>query len=348
MGMAWPAQILEPNVQRILAVQQQDGAIPWFEQGHLDPWDHTEAAMALSVTGHIAAARKAFSWLQAHQLPDGTWWESYRNSVPDKKERRETNFIAYVATGVWHHYLITQDKQWLGEQFAMVSQAINSVLRAQSPHGEIQWAFDADGKVMNDALITGCSSINRSLWCAVHIADTLGKPDEKWQQALTNLTDALRNKPERFDRTWAPKTRFSMDWFYPVLAGIYSPIEAGKQLDSRWAQFVEPGVGCRCVSDEPWATVAESCELVMALVAAQRVDKAIELFNWLTQWRDDTGVYWTGWQFKDQAYWPEEQPTWTCAAAVLAADAICKHSLASDIFVESAQLDARNGLTTTF
>lgn len=35
------------TVRGILAVQRPDGAIPWFRGHHLDPWDHTEAAMAL-------------------------------------------------------------------------------------------------------------------------------------------------------------------------------------------------------------------------------------------------------------------------------------------------------------
>jgi len=332
MSIQWPAKLLQPNVSRILRLQQPDGGIPWFEEGHLDPWDHTESAMALSVVGEYQAARKAFSWLEMHQLDDGTWWESYRDSKPDKLERRETNFIAYVATGVWHHYLITQDKDWLTRQYDMVAAAINAVLRLQSSEGEIQWAFAADGSCMNDALITGCSSIYRSLLCAEHIADALGFDRSDWSSARYALGDALKHKPHRFDRTWAPKTRFSMDWFYPILAGIYTPEEAQQRLSERWHEFVEPGMGCRCVSDEPWVTVAESCELVMALIAANKRDDAKQLFNDISQWRDEQGVFNTGWQFRDKVYWPEEQPTWTCAAAVLAADALFGYSSASNLF----------------
>jgi len=39
-------------------------------------------------------------------------------------------------------------------------------------------------------------------------------------------------------------------------------------LQTRWSSFVEHELGCRCVSDEPWVTVAESCELTLALLAA--------------------------------------------------------------------------------
>ena len=37
----------------IAAVQRRDGQIPWFEGGHCDPWNHVEAAMALSVCGLV-------------------------------------------------------------------------------------------------------------------------------------------------------------------------------------------------------------------------------------------------------------------------------------------------------
>ena len=39
------------TAQAIASVQRPDGMIPWFEGGHCDPWNHVEAAMALSVCG---------------------------------------------------------------------------------------------------------------------------------------------------------------------------------------------------------------------------------------------------------------------------------------------------------
>jgi hypothetical protein len=44
------------TVHGILAEQREDGAIPWFRGHHLDPWDHTEAAMALDAAGEHEAA----------------------------------------------------------------------------------------------------------------------------------------------------------------------------------------------------------------------------------------------------------------------------------------------------
>ena len=42
---AYPAQWLQSTVDFLLASQRPSGEIPWFDGGHTDPWDHTEAAM---------------------------------------------------------------------------------------------------------------------------------------------------------------------------------------------------------------------------------------------------------------------------------------------------------------
>ena len=61
-----------------------------------------------------------------------------------------------------------------------------------------------------------------------------------------------------------------MPWtgFIPFLRGGSSVSEASKRLAQRWEEFIEPGIGCRCENHQPWVTVAESCELTLALLAA--------------------------------------------------------------------------------
>ena len=107
------------------------------------------------------------------------------------------------------------------------------VLDLQSPEGEIYWAVDSDKGVSRDALITGCSSIYKSLQCTAAIAETIGRDPQPWLTARQRLGDAVRNKPHLFDRTWAPKARYSMDWFYPVLSGIVRGEAAELGLDAR-------------------------------------------------------------------------------------------------------------------
>lgn len=331
----FPEEYLRPTIDFILQTQTSAGEIPWFEGGHSDPWDHTEAAMALSIAGEHAAARRAYHWLASKQLSDGSWWRAYRNGEPDNPDRRESNYVAYIATGVWHHYLITQDRDFLEVLFPTVERAIEFVLNLQSDAGEIDWAVDADGHPKGDALVTGCSSIFKSLECACHIATELATPKDHWVLARKALGLALRSRPERFDRTWAPKSRYSMDWFYPVLAGVITGPQAVARLNARWDEFVETGLGCRCETQEPWVTVAESCELTMALLAAGDRTRAVEVFSWLSQWRDADGAWWTGYQLVEDLLWPDEKPTWTAGAIILAADALTGHSAAADLFTQA-------------
>ena len=336
----FPHDFLRPTVEFILSTQEDGGEIPWFEGGHSDPWDHVEAAMGLSVGGEHEAAVRAYRWLAQTQLADGSWWAGYRGAEIDNGERRETNFVAYFATGVWHHYLITSNAEFLREMWPTVEKAIGFVLVLQTEHGDIHWSISADGSAREDALLTGCSSIYKSLECAHNIAVTLGQHRPQWLQARARLGDALRNKPERFDRTWESKARYSMDWFYPVLTGVLSKKEARARIAERWDEFVEEGMGCRCVSDEPWVTVAESCELVMALLAADDHARAVQLYSWLHQWRVENGAYWTGYQFVLDIMWPDEKPTWTAAAIMLAADALTGYSPASKLFQQVSLLQS--------
>jgi hypothetical protein len=97
---------------------------------------------------------------------------------------------------------------------------------------------------------------------------------------------------------------------------------AERMLKAGWDTFVVPGLGVRCVSDEPWVTGAETCELAIALDAIGHRDLALELFEQIQFLRADDGSYWTGWQFANGKHFPHEQSTWTAAAVVLAADVL--------------------------
>lgn len=331
----FPKDLVQTGANYILAQQQADGAIPWFDGGHADPWDHVEAAMGLSIAGEFAAAEAAYGWLAELQLPDGSWWAAYKDGEVHNGERRESNFVAYIATGIWHHYLITDDKKFLQRYWPVVERAVEFVRHLQTEHGDIHWAVDGDGVPKEDALITGCSSIYKSLECAISIAHSLGRARPQWVESRSTLGRTLREKPQRFDRTWASKARFSMDWFYPVLAGVYTGNAASERLRKKWNEFVVAGLGCRCVNEEPWITVAESCELAMALAAVGDYQRARELYRGLHRWRDSDGGYWTGYVHRDKAIWPEEKTTWTVGAMLLAADALAGLTPASGLFTSS-------------
>ena len=146
------------TVDTIAAIQLPSGMVPWFPDGHCDPWNHVEAAMALSLGGRMREAERAYEWLVAMQRPDGAWHQYYlADSVEEAK--LDANCCAYVAAGVWHHWLLTRDRGFVEEMWRVVEPAIEFVLGLQTPRGEIRWARHADGTPWSFALLTGCSSL---------------------------------------------------------------------------------------------------------------------------------------------------------------------------------------------
>jgi hypothetical protein len=200
----------------------------------------------------------------------------------------------------------------------VVRKAVGFALGLRTPRGEVTWQRDARGVPAGFALLAGCSSIQQSLRCAVALAEFMGEPQPGWELAADQLAHVIAAHPGAF----ADKSRFSMDWYYPVLGGAVRGSAAAARLAARWDEFVEPGLGVRCVSDEPWVTGAETCELVIALEAIGDRDSAMELFGAVQHLRHGDGAYWTGWQFANRDHFPNERSSWTAAAIVLAADAL--------------------------
>ena len=129
----------------------------------------------------------------------------------------------------------------------------------------------------------------------------------------------IRHEPDAF----APKHRWAMDWYYPVLTGVVAGDAGRERLADRHDAFVMDGRGVRCVADRPWITAAETCECALAHLAVGDTEVAADLFRWAQRYRTDDGRYWTGTVFPDEGRFPAgERSTYTAAAVVLAADAL--------------------------
>ncbi len=156
------AESLARTVDHIASLQLPNGMVQWFPGGHADPWNHCEALMALALGGRRADAERGFDWLRSTQRDDGAWHQYY---LADRVEqdKLDANCVAYVAAGVWHHWLLHHDRGFLEEMWPTVEAAVEFVLELQTPRGEILWARHADGTPWSFALLTGSSSICHSL-----------------------------------------------------------------------------------------------------------------------------------------------------------------------------------------
>ncbi len=319
---------VEAIAKLIAETQLISGEIPWCTGQKTDPWDHVEAAMGLTIGGYRMEAQRAFEWMARTQLDDGSWYSAYMQGVPEDKTR-DANLSAYIAVGVFHYYLMTADVCLLKAMWPTVSAAVGFALSLQTAEGEIYWAISPEGNVDPMALLTGSSSIYMSLKCALAIARILGHPAPGWRDAMVKLGDAIRYKPHLFNVT---KSRYSMDWFYPILAGVLTGADAQKRVDKYWKKYMVEEQGVRCVFDQPWVTIAETSELTIALAAMGNLELAKIVFNWISGCRYDDGSYWCGFTCPDIIIWPEDKITWTNAVALMAADALYNLTPAGQLF----------------
>jgi hypothetical protein len=323
------------TVAAIAAEQGADGSLPWFRGGQLDPWDSVEAAMALDVGGEHARAAAAYRWLAARQRADGSWAAEYRDGA-ETQPAVESNHAGYLAVGAWHTWLASGDERLVTELWPAVRRGLDLVVDMQLASGAVSWALRPDGTPDDTALLTGNASLFQALRCGIALAGLAGQTQPDWELAVTGLGTALRTDPDAF----ADRSRWSMDWYYPVLAGAVTGEAARTRLGADWDRFVVPGLGARCVADRPWVTGAETCELALALVVAGQCDAAVEQVAAMQHLRHDDGSYWTGFVYPDDARWPVERTTWTAAAVVLAADALSGATPASGLFADPSALPA--------
>ena len=329
------ADQVRATVGAIAAEQAADGALPWSRGERLDPWDSVEAAMALDVGGEHTRAAAAYRWLAARQRPDGSWASEYRDGE-ETAPAAESNHAGYLAVGTWHTWLSSGDAGLVAELWPAVRRGLDLVVGMQRADGAIPWALRPDGRPDDLALLTGNASLFQALRCGIALARLTGHRQPGWESAVAALGAALRERPDAF----GDRSRYSMDWYYPVLAGAVTGAAARSHLAAGWDRFVVPELGARCVDDRPWVTGAETCELVLALVAAGLRSEAAAQLAAMQHLRHDDGSYWTGLVYDDGVRWPVERTTWTAAAVVLAADALAGTGPAAGLFADPGALPA--------
>lgn len=323
-------RLIQSQADFIVSQQLPSGAIPWYQGGITDPWDHVECAMALDFSGRSGEAGLAYKWMHDTQNTDGSWYFSYLN---DKGQdlTKDTNFSTYLATGLWFHYFVTRDPAFLRYMWPAVEKGINFALSLQQPGGEIYWGLSENSKVWPGAILTASSSTWRSIKYGISIAKILGVDKPDWMEACQRLARAMKEQPELFDRLGEDKSGHAMTWYYPILVGLSKGKQAEERLSKGWQDFIIDGWGCKCFADRQSVCVAETFELVVALARMSAGDKAKMVLDWVLEFRDRDGVFYR------EVYWPQreirrselkplahEKNTWTSGAAILAMVALDK------------------------
>ena len=123
---------------------------------------------------------------------------------------------------------------------------------------------------------------------------------------------------ERFNRDGIDRSRFSMDSYYPLLCGYGNKLDVTRLLKD----FYIEELGIKCVIEEPWVTLDESSQSVIALIKSGDVEAAHKIFSDIMKLKNKDGIFPTGYQYKLDIFWPEENSTWTNAAVIMAADCL--------------------------
>jgi hypothetical protein len=315
-------------------VQFLSGAIPSNQDGSHDPWDHLEAVMGLTTLGYKDQALNGLHWMASNQNEDGSWYNLYQDNKP-LELNKQTNYASYIAVAVWHFYLLNNDIHFLKNFWEPVKKGVLFSLSLQHSNGAIAWNIDKYEKIDEDYLLTGCSSIAKSLECAIAICQVLDHKsfELEWRESHSKLIVALENPAEIFDLK-KDRSRFSMDWYYPILGGINSKKRIVSLIEMIKNSFWIKDLGIKCVADEPWVTVAETSECSIAFKKIGEDKIASELLLNAIAIVDSHDIPYMGWQFNENIYWPEETPSWTAAACILAADANNKLTPGADLFTK--------------
>ena len=325
-------EIFKINGAYIKSIQYKSGAIPSNKDGTHDPWDHIESIMGLNIYKDIEASKSAFNWLTHHQNSDGSWYAKYYKTDAIEKNK-PTHFSPYIAVAALHFFRIFKDINFLQSIWSSIELAVNFSVELQQDNGTIPWSINNNSQIENDYLLTGCSSILKSIECSIALSKILNKTEniEKWKKAHLLLSNAIQDPDGKFDLI-KDRKRFSMDWYYPILSGCLKQDEKSYYINKIFKDFYLDGIGIKCVIEEPWVTVAETSEFILALMCAGYDDEAKRLLFDVLNISDEEGIPFMGWQYEQNIFWPEEKPSWTAAALMLSADCVFDYSDASDLF----------------
>ncbi len=315
----------EPSKNWIISNQSSSGAIFWDEKGKCDPWDHCECLIALAIYEEWEYFWKGVNWFFTNLNEDGLIYAEFQNEKPSKLHY-ESHHAPYIIMPLIQASLIDKEQDYkkilTNEQLLKLENIFEVLDDFKDEDGYFYWAKDSNG-YSDNSLITASMSIFLSL-----VAKDKSFPKfntEMWQ--------------EKFNRDGVDRSRFSMDFYYPFLAGIKNN---KKEFLDLLDNYYVKGLGVKCVAEEPWVTIAESSECVISALIHDNENIAKQIFNDIQQFQNKDGIFPTGYQYDMEIFWPEENSTWTNAAVIIAAHALSFYDLGSNDSSVNVFLELRN------
>ena len=290
--------------------------------------------MALDLGGRRAEAERAYEWLVDLQRPDGSWHQYYvagddgstgRAGQARRQRRAPTWPPACGTTGC--SPTTRASSRRCGRSSSRPSTSCSTCRRP---------AARSSGPATPTAPrgASPCSparrSICHSLRCAIAIAEQLGHERPDWELSAARLAHVIRDVPEAF----APKHRWAMDWYYPVLGGVVLG-DAGRHTSTSADTFLMDGRACAACPTgrgSPWPRRASAPWPTSPSATARRPST---LFGWAQQFRHDERPLLDRHRLPGRGRFPGgERRTYTAASVVLGADALAGTSPASALFVD--------------
>ena len=315
----------EPSKNWIISNQSSSGAIFWDEKGKCDPWDHCECLIALAIYEEWEHFWRGVNWFFTNLNEDGLIYAEFQNEKPSKLHY-ESHHAPYIIMPLIQASLIDKEQDYkkilTNEQLLKLENIFEVLNDFKDEDGYFYWAKDSNG-YSDNSLITASMSIFLSL-----VAKDKSFPKfntEMWQ--------------EKFNRDGVDRSRFSMDFYYPFLAGIKNN---KKEFLDLLDNYYVKGLGVKCVAEEPWITIAESSECVISALIHDNENIAKKIFNDIQQFQNKDGIFPTGYQYDMEIFWPEENSTWTNAAVIIAAHALSFYDLGSNESSVNVFLELRN------
>jgi hypothetical protein len=315
----------EPAKNWIISNQSSSGAIFWDEKGKCDPWDHCECLIALAIYEEWEHFWKGVNWFFTNLNKDGLIYAEFKNEKPSKLHH-ESHHAPYIIMPLIQASLIDQEQDYKkilsNEQLLKLENIFEALNDFKDEDGYFYWAKDSNG-YSDNSLITASMSIFLSM-----VAKDKNFPKfniDMWQ--------------EKFNRDGVDRSRFSMDFYYPFLAGIKNN---KKEFLDLLDNYYVKGLGVKCVAEEPWVTIAESSECVISALIHDNENIAKQIFHDIQQFQNKDGIFPTGYQYKMEIFWPEEDSTWTNAAVIIAAHALSFYDLSDNESSVNVFLELRN------